>query len=358
MAFKGGEKHIFLGGNTPDGFFSYYNYLISPETARKIYCIKGGPGTGKSTLMKKVAEAVAAKGADVEYAHCSSDPDSLDAIVIRPANIALVDGTAPHITDPRYPGASDVILNLGDCWDENALRPYKDAIIKTNKKISEQFSRAYRYLGAARYLYRDLEEIYIKSLKSNCHSVYADNILYREFAEIPVSETSGTARRLFGGGITPKGLVNYCDSILTGYKVYVIEGYAGDTLRMISDMALARGFDAEEYYCPMFPDKKIEHLLIPKLNIAFTTSNRYHSYKNGESEDFAKYCSRYILERHREDREFAEGESARLIDRAVSAIRVAKQYHDELEKYYIPAMNFDKLNEIVGKTIKEVLEFI
>ena len=142
MAFKGSERHFFLGGNTPKGFFSYYDYIISQESARKIYCIKGGPGTGKSTFMKKIADAAVKKGADVEYAHCSSDPDSLDGVIIKPANIALVDGTSPHIVDPKTPGAVDTIIHLGDCWDADAIARHKEGIIKENEKISKQFKRA------------------------------------------------------------------------------------------------------------------------------------------------------------------------------------------------------------------------
>lgn len=358
MAFKGGEKHIFLGGNTPCGFFSYYNHMLSHTKARKIYCIKGGPGTGKSTLMKTVAEAVRSRGADVEYAHCSSDPTSLDAVIIRPACIALVDGTEPHIVDPKYPGAVDTIINLGSCWDENALRPYKEAIISVKEKISSEFARAYRYLASAKCLCDETEEIYKKCHTTNCHRIYAEKILYSEFAESPIAEVRGRSRKLFASAITPEGVINYCDTILSGYKVYVLKGYVGDTLTVIRDMALDRGFDTEEYYCPMYPDRRIEHLLVPSLNIAFTISDRHHGYKGEETEDFGEYMSRYLLGQCIEERDFAESESDKLVGRAISVIRRAKEHHDILEKYYIPAMDFDGLGEIGEKTVKEILEFI
>ena len=40
----------FLGANSPSGFYSLYDQLISPEEARAVYILKGGPGCGKSTL--------------------------------------------------------------------------------------------------------------------------------------------------------------------------------------------------------------------------------------------------------------------------------------------------------------------
>ena len=86
----------FLGANAPDGFYSLYPQLIDLERARAVYILKGGPGCGKSTLMRRVAQAMEEKGASVEYIACSGDPDSLDAVVFPALNTAIVDGTAPH----------------------------------------------------------------------------------------------------------------------------------------------------------------------------------------------------------------------------------------------------------------------
>ena len=79
--------------------------------------MKGGPGVGKSSFMKKIATEFADKGYDVEIFPCSSDPGSLDAVVIKKLGVVLIDATAPHIVDPKIPGAIDEIVNFGDFWD-------------------------------------------------------------------------------------------------------------------------------------------------------------------------------------------------------------------------------------------------
>ena len=104
---KGHKRNIFPGGNTPYGFHSYYNYIMPQNKAEKIFCLKGGPGTGKSTIMKEIGEYFIDNGEDVDFLWCSSDPDSLDGVVIKSRNVAVVDGTAPHIVDPENPGAVD-----------------------------------------------------------------------------------------------------------------------------------------------------------------------------------------------------------------------------------------------------------
>ena len=101
---KGRIRHMFPGGNTSEGFYSYYDYVLPQERAERIFILKGGPGVGKSTFMKKIAEEMLNRGYDVEYMHCSSDPSSLDGIVVPAKNVAVIDGTAPHVIDPKNPG--------------------------------------------------------------------------------------------------------------------------------------------------------------------------------------------------------------------------------------------------------------
>ena len=90
----------FLGANSPTGFYSLYDQLLPPEQASAIYILKGGPGCGKSTMMRRVAALAQEAGEPVEYILCSGDPDSLDAILLPGKKAALVDGTAPHGTAP------------------------------------------------------------------------------------------------------------------------------------------------------------------------------------------------------------------------------------------------------------------
>ena len=75
---NGKIRHIYPGGNTPEGFFSYYSYIMGQQEANRIICLKGGPGVGKSTFMRKIGEHFVEKGEDVDFLWCSSDPGSLD----------------------------------------------------------------------------------------------------------------------------------------------------------------------------------------------------------------------------------------------------------------------------------------
>ncbi|OJT92666.1 hypothetical protein BM535_08825 [Clostridioides difficile] len=49
---EGKVKKAFPGGNTSQGSYSFFDYII-PENVKRVFCLKGGPGVGKSSLMKK-----------------------------------------------------------------------------------------------------------------------------------------------------------------------------------------------------------------------------------------------------------------------------------------------------------------
>ena len=87
---------LFLGANSPEGFVSRFNAAYRLDGSWRAYIVKGGPGTGKSTLMKKLAKAALTQGIEVVLAPCSSDPASLDAVLMPGIRCCVMDGTAPH----------------------------------------------------------------------------------------------------------------------------------------------------------------------------------------------------------------------------------------------------------------------
>ena len=144
---NGGNGHFFPGSNTADGFVGYFEHLR--RRAQRAVILKGGPGVGKSTLMAAVGARFEGRGEPVAYFHCSGDPDSLDAVFAPEAGYLVLDGTAPHVIDPRLPGARDGILNLGVCLNEKQLEKEADAIEALTGEIAACYAQAYRYLAAA-----------------------------------------------------------------------------------------------------------------------------------------------------------------------------------------------------------------
>ncbi|NLX64631.1 MAG: ATPase [Clostridiaceae bacterium] len=348
---KGKIRHMFPGGNTPFGFYSYYGYIIDPEKANRIFILKGGPGTGKSTIMKKVGLKLAKLGYDIEFMHCSSDNNSLDGIVIPRLKIAVIDGTAPHVVDPLYPGAIDEIINLGVFLNDERIIEARDIIFETSKKKKDCFERAYRYLRAAYELKTDTEKILELALDRGKETIFIHDLNTKLFGTSPPYGIPGKQRFLFAGAITPNGLSNYLDSLCAEHQVirlYAPTGYnTANVLKCIKDEAVKKGFFTEAYCCPMSPDR-IEHIVLPELKISVVTANEYHDISEINSENVTTYymdefLSHDIITDFKPQLDFNKHFTDTLIQKAVESITMAKSYHDKLEKYYIKNIDFDQL---------------
>ena len=224
MERKGVVKRVFPGNNTSLGFYSFYDYIL-PVDATRLLIIKGGPGVGKSTFMKKIASAMVDRGYDIEYHHCASDNSSLDGITFPQIGVAIVDGTAPHVVDPKHPGAVDEIIHLGDYWNESGVSNSRKEILEVSQQIGRLFSRAYRFLKAAQAVYDDWEAANAEAMDFGRANRMADDLVRELFGTSRVSLRVGRDRHLFASAITPDGLINYLYTILGPCrKKYVIEG--------------------------------------------------------------------------------------------------------------------------------------
>jgi len=347
---------VFPGGNTSEGFYSYYRYLLEKGT-KKTYIIKGGPGVGKSTLMYKVGKKMVEQGYDVEFHYCSSDSNSLDGIAIERLGIVMVDGTAPHIIDPQYPGALDEIINLGEFWYINGLQKNREKIISCTKKVSRYFARAYSYFKAARFIADNLASIYQMSMNyagvNRIAGIFQD-ILNDTYTEGRI----GNERHLFSCAYTPQGFIDHTASILQDpVKVYYLEGHIGTgkstLMRKIASRAVEKGLDVEIYHTPLIPSK-IGSILIKDLNLALTTSESFKD-KHEEAIDLNQFLNLKLIEPYKEQMEKDRALLKELIDTGLSNIRRAKEEHDLLEQYYITNMNFAVANQRSEEILNELL---
>ena len=69
----GKDTYFFLGANSREGFYSLYDSFVNVRKDDFLWLIKGGPGCGKSSFMRRIGKAAETKGLDVEYIRCSGD---------------------------------------------------------------------------------------------------------------------------------------------------------------------------------------------------------------------------------------------------------------------------------------------
>lgn len=374
---RGEIRHMFASGNTSLGFFNYFDYITDWENAKKIFILKGGPGTGKSFFIKDIGSKAVGLGYDIEYFHCSSDSDSLDGITIPKLKVSMLDGTYPHIMDPKYPGLIDEIINMDDFLNKKGLEENKKRIIEKKRERTMYFNRAYSYLKTVGLIYENTEDFYNNALKINKLKSIENRLIKEIFLEKKYSQKEIKQRKLFASAITPKGVVNYLDSVLNVSRVYeikipsildeddnegtnVIKGVASSTeelMTKIKNVAIERGYGVECFYCALFPEK-IEHVVIPELDVAFITSGKYPSVSLHiqETVDMSWCYNQDKLSDYRGIIKENVKQINKLLDIAIHSINKAKEIHRETEEHYSKNMNFKLLQEYKEK-IKNIIEY-
>lgn len=387
MTQPGAISHYFAGANTPRGFYSRYEQIAPPDAA-KVIILKGGPGTGKSTFMRRIAEELLARGHDVEYFHCSADNDGIDAIYIPAADAAVMDGTAPHVMDPQFPGAVEEIINLGQFWNEAALRSpaVKAEIIRLTRGYKFWFQRA---RDARRAALAWLEEwaAYHRECLDMGRVYAASEAIIAQVLQGTASDggrsaasgaadpgdpaprgaeaRAGRARRLFASAITHGGAKSWLGPIFDHLqRRIVLQGPPGTGKKTIverlADTALARGFDLDVFYCTMYPERA-EHVRLRGLGTGVITSFWPHEYAPQPGDqviDTGEFVDRARLADYAEAIAGAEAAFRAAVEREMHHLGQAKAWHDELERCYIPHMDFAAMERVQKETLERILALI
>ena len=174
------NQTYFLGGNSCRGFTSLYAGF-PPEEGAFLHIIKGGPGTGKSGFMRKIGEAAEAQGLDVHYVLCSGDPDSLDGVYIPALHQAWVDGTAPHVVEPRHFGVDSDYVNLGSFVRLPMVEKDREEVLRLTAAYRALYDEAYEKLREAKALHDQLEAVYKPYVDFGALTEYTDRSIEEIF---------------------------------------------------------------------------------------------------------------------------------------------------------------------------------
>lgn len=336
----------FLGANTADGFVSRFEALQTDPRVKKLIILKGGPGCGKSTFMKKLRKTAQSLGADTESYPCSSDPASLDGLLILPLGLAIVDGTAPHVLEPRLCGCDAVYLNLGCFYDADKIPDERQRLEALRAKNQALYPAAYAHLRAARELKGCAKA---SAIEIDHKSLYA--LTRGLMQELPPSLTGESrVREVFLHAFTPEGEIRLMDTVhsLCNTCVAVEDpcGLSGTLFERLKDHYLHAGYDCMILRSPLFADT-IEGILLPEIGTAYLAC-----VKAPKDASITVNISRYY---RFPDSAAALPEAAeRHCAQAVALLREAKALHDEIEAVYRPYVSFEGLDLLTQEYQKQI----
>ncbi|MED3561047.1 PRK06851 family protein [Bacillus xiapuensis] len=358
----GKVKNYFAGGNTARGFHSLYDSNL--KGLDRLFILKGGPGTGKSSLMKKIGNEWLEKGCNVEFLHCSSDNNSIDGVIIPALKVGIVDGTAPHVIEPQAPGAVEEYINLGEAWNSQKLRFHKNKIQRLTKQISESFQTAYATFKQALEIHDEWEKIYIGSMDFKKADQLTNKLIENFFGKMKLNKKADIRHR-FLGAATPMGAVDFVPNLTEEItKRYFIKGRPGSgkstMLKKLAAAAEERGVDAEVYHCGFDPNS-LDMVILRELGIAIFDSTAPHEYFPNRDGDEIIDMYELLIEPGT-DEIYADfisdisGKYKAKMTEATSYLAKAKDLHDELEEIYVSAMDFSVVEKIQSQIREKINE--
>ncbi len=354
---------FFAAANTADGFKSYFDEIFGRDEIDRLYILKGGPGVGKSTFMKRLGELYENTGGECEYFFCSSDPDSLDGIIIKGKRAAVIDGTMPHAVEPSLAGVREIIIDLGRAWDTDSLYQSREVLIELSDKKSLCYKDCYRLLSCKKTIDSLIKNLVLPYINTGKLEKSANKISKAIFG----GENEGYSEKVrITKAISTKGRVRLSTfENMAARTVFIKEpfeasGLADMILKAVYDNAKSLGkhfsvsFSTEE-------NGKIDALYFPDSRICVTKYDEQALLMCDKALKKSKVvnCTRFLDSKgfhHLSSlRKFYSKLSEKLENQAIDKLKEAGEIHAEMEKIYGKYTDYAKVEEISREYFSKIL---
>ncbi len=349
IASKKHTNAYFAAANSAYGFYSLFGEIYNERELDSLYIIKGGPGTGKSTLMNKAAEKAEKLGYSVDIYYCSSDTSSLDGVYINELKTALIDGTAPHIHDPKFPGVSGEIINLGDGWDHEKLLSERSAIERLFSEKSAAYERVYRYLSAAGTAETDI----IKGIEYALLKDKMTSAVKRIIAKnIGVKSGYSSAKRRFisaygkDGRKTLETLWGKAERIINVTDFY---GSGRIIMDKVKETGRDYGLDMTVAPSPLLPEHA-EAVYFESSGVLYILSEN----DGDETVNSKRFVNNEKLKEIRGKLRFSEKIKETLISEAERSLHETGVIHEKIEEIYKSAMDFGVVEKMTAEVMRKI----
>lgn len=326
------KKEFFAGASTPKGFFTYLPSVLPDMQTGFRYDIKGSSGSGKSTMMRRIAAVMRENGVETEYLHCASDPSSLDGLIFPKQQLAVTDSTAPHAMDPTLPGVSGMVVDLYGCLHPEKLSRFRPILTEALQKKQALYKSAFSYLSAAACILPN------ETADPKETEAIAAEIEKKYFPK--TSDNKSIVRKMFLFAITPDGIVSYPDG-LPDKKILIKGQGASQIIESLAMRAKANGISFDLCYSPLSPEEKPMQIILHDYPLAVLADCALFP-TEGEEIYLSDPLPKYTKDVHQ------------MIDKSITAMKKAREWHKKIESIYATAMDFSGV-EVIGAQLTEDL---
>lgn len=323
---------------------SLYNECF--KGAQYLYTIKGGPGTGKSCLMKEIAQAASERGQKVRLIHCGSDADSLDGIYFPERRIGILDGTSPHTWEPQLPGIDGEILNIGQFLRNGRLQEERTALRQLSAEKKHGYESVYRYFSSMRELRVEMRALLDATLDDAKLDKAARHAIDAIRGEGEASVRQIRAIGMHGDRYLPLSddwsVIGVCDEFEGGYRY----------LQALHDRAKQKGIACIFSYHPIYHDE-LQMLAFPDSSLIYTASLELSAKRNIH---MRRFHDREAYSRYRRTCRDLIGITQVLREKAIRRFANIRNIHFQIEGIYTAAMDFDAMEKFRHRVCAAVLE--
>ena len=352
----------FAAANTANGFYNGFGTLLTYYAPDRLFLLKGGPGCGKSTLMKRAAAIAAERGVPTYVYHCSSDPSSLDAVFLPSKGIGILDATAPHALEPRIPGCLDETVDLGQAWNVEKLRERADDIRKVFDAKKRAYASAYRCLAAAGRLREEASDRLSECIDREKLTAAAARLADKCAVRAP-SDPS-LPPKLFVSAFGTAGRTRLYTPERTASRRIFLKDAHHVSAAYLDALQKALDAKAQPYtvFCDALDPNRAEGLYLTAAKVSITpydetivrafdkAGEAYHVENMNRflKADGVRGCRTYCR--------FAEGCEKQLAEQAVCHLRAAGEAHARLETLYGAATDFAAVEKLGTDRVLSVIQ--
>lgn len=231
-------------------------------------------------------------------------------------------------------------------------------IIRSIDENGKIYKRVYKYLAAAKIIHDDIEWIYGQAMDYEKLNIETNQWMEKLLKGVKAKKKLAKERHLFGSAITYQGHIEHSETFISPIKkIHYIKGAPGTgkstLLQKLANKIAEKGYDIELYHEPLEPEK-LETIIAPELNLAITTNSNYD---NEQTLDLDKFLKLDVIQKYKEELIESERVFTYLMDDVICNLKKTKKNHDEIETYYIPNIEFNKVNDITAGLVERILKF-